>query len=38
VAQHDGVECAAAWDAKTKGYCQDCNADYVHGRCPTCEP
>jgi hypothetical protein len=37
VTQHDGVECAAAWDAKTKGYCQDCNADLVAGKCPKCD-
>lgn len=34
---HDGVECAASWDAKTKGYCQDCNSDLKAGKCPKCD-
>ena len=34
---HDGVECAAAWDAKVKNYCQDCNADTMNGKCPNCD-
>lgn len=36
--QHDGVECAADWDARVKHYCRDCNSDLVAGKCPKCEP
>jgi hypothetical protein len=35
-AEHDGVDCAAEWDAKTKNYCRECNADLVAGHCPKC--
>lgn len=34
---HDGVECAADWDAKTKNYCRTCNGDLTDGKCPQCE-
>ena len=35
---HDGCECAHEWDAKTKGYCKDCNADLESdGSCPKCD-
>jgi hypothetical protein len=37
VDSHDGVECAAEWDARTKKYCRDCNGDTVNGKCPKCE-
>lgn len=36
--EHDGVECARLWDAKTKGYCADCGATLESdGSCPKCE-
>ena len=36
--EHDGVDCAHQWDAKTKGYCADCNADLESdGSCPKCD-
>ncbi len=38
VVDHNGVECAAEWDARVKHYCQDCNSDLVAGKCPKCEP
>jgi hypothetical protein len=34
---HDGVECAANWDARVKKYCRDCNSDLVAGKCPKCD-
>lgn len=35
--EHDGVECAAKWDARVKRYCMDCNADlHKDGTCPVC--
>lgn len=33
---HDGVKCAAQWDAKTKNYCLECNGDTVDGICANC--
>lgn len=36
--EHDGVECAADWDARVKNYCRACNGDTVNGKCPKCEP
>lgn len=34
---HDGVECAANWDARVKKYCRYCNSDLVAGKCPKCD-
>lgn len=36
--EHDGVECAAAWDARVKNYCRHCSGDLKDGKCPACEP
>lgn len=35
---HDGVECAAEWDARVKHYCRECHADARDGKCPKCDP
>lgn len=35
---HDGIECAALWDARVKKYCPDCRTDTENGKCPKCDP
>lgn len=34
---HNGYDCAKAWDARVKNYCQDCNRDTKNGKCPNCD-